>query len=448
MNDNPSTDDSPIESADRSASKSTNTATKRSGLIVAAIFAVAALAVVVYLNAKSTFSMRWLDRANVAIESRQLDLADQYLDNAHQWSNRSGKVSLLRARVARLKNDPANARRFLTKARDEGADRQTLEHEETLIKAQTGRARILIDQIESLINQSGEGAPYVLEAFALGFASDRDYPAALDIVDRWLAVEPESAMAHYRKGTFLQQTSRNEEAKKSLARAVELNPQLTEAHFALARVAFALQDDALALKHYRVVVAANPDNFAARMAKANLLLAMRKYDEAIEEFNWILERDSDNFSAQFNLASHYARHGEPQKTIDLLADWNRKLPDDVALNYLLANAHQQLGDDQLSESFLQRHLEGRKALDRLDTLTGQANSNLTDFELRKHLGLGYLQYQWDSAQVWLTQANAMRPYDVDVLRGLATYWQINGNEEFAKRYLESAERLQSSSPGN
>ncbi len=90
-------------------------------------------------------------------------------------------------------------------------------------------------------------------AFRLAFASqpaDRNYPEATRLVGMVLSERPEFAPAYRVMGYALFNMNRGTEALAAYQRAVTLNPNYGEAHYALAFL-FAMGDREVGREHFR-----------------------------------------------------------------------------------------------------------------------------------------------------------------------------------------------------
>ena len=102
-----------------------------------------------------------------------------------------------------------------------------------------------------------------------------------------------------------------EEARTSALRALELDPNLPEAHVALAEIQQAYDWDwAAAESSLKRALALRPGDTRIRMKLASLKNGPGRRDEAFAEYQQVVEQDPLNWGAQRGLAAAFARRGD------------------------------------------------------------------------------------------------------------------------------------------
>jgi Flp pilus assembly protein TadD len=144
-----------------------------------------------------------------------------------------------------------------------------------------------------------------------GMANERtgDYPGAVRIYRRGLAVAPENVELLNSLGFALFQQGESGEAVAALEKAVELDPKHWKAHNNLALAAIDLGELELAEAHYResLAIEAQP---AIYNDLGFVLERQGLGDEAAELYRKALELDPGSASAHYNLAAFLARSGD------------------------------------------------------------------------------------------------------------------------------------------
>src|SRR5437867_12356107 len=95
------------------------------------------------------------------------------------------------------------------------------------------------------------------------------------------------------------------EAAIELRSAINLNPQLAEAHYQLALVYLAVGRFIEASQEIQKAVVLQPGNLAAQLKHGNLLLLERKFDEARAAAEVILKQNPSDIRAEILLGSSY-----------------------------------------------------------------------------------------------------------------------------------------------
>lgn len=121
-------------------------------------------------------------------------------------------------------------------------------------------------------------------------------------------------------------------AQQSFQQAATLDPTLSEAHTALAEIAFLLQDIEQAEKSAAAAARANPDNFGARRilsriytVKSNLFgdnLDRAHADKAIKELREVVRLDTNDAEAWALLGDFYQATGRDREAIEAYGRWS------------------------------------------------------------------------------------------------------------------------------
>ncbi|MGD0360183.1 MAG: tetratricopeptide repeat protein [Bryobacteraceae bacterium] len=157
--------------------------------------------------------------------------------------------------------------------------------------------------------------------------------AAVDSLDK--------GMGFYKKGF-------EENYKKAVVdfqKALDLDPDYSQAALYLARAYNALFDEANAEKYFRRAIAIDPDYLEAHASFGGMLLDTGNTDEAIRQFETVIQRDPNNVLALTNLAQAY-------RMKELYADSIQSARKAVKLGPELAEPHLWMADSlRLSSQF-------------------------------------------------------------------------------------------------
>ena len=156
-------------------------------------------------------------------------------------------------------------------------------------------------------------------------------------------------------GDFLPRRAGFEQARTHVARALALDPELSEAHTALANLA--MQDDndwERAEAQFERALALNPSNTLARVNYSTLLHVLGRHAEAEQQLRAAVETDPKSWAARWLLVDSALSYG----TVELAEDRLREL--------LPGDLHPALTQISFALRFAKdgREREARRALDR------------------------------------------------------------------------------------
>lgn len=149
-----------------------------------------------------------------------------------------------------------------------------------------------------------------LRALAGYLIDDGKTDAALEAVDAAIGVHPDYAPFHDLRARVLANLGRDEEAARSFARALELDPDLPSALAGQAALAQRAGDDARAVELLDEAAAADESNAEYPYSAAQVELARGHLDAAVERLNEALRRQPTHAFASNDLAWILAERGE------------------------------------------------------------------------------------------------------------------------------------------
>jgi Flp pilus assembly protein TadD len=169
-----------------------------------------------------------------------------------------------------------------------------------------------------------------------GMANERtgNYPGAVRIYQRGLAVEPDNVELLNSLGFALFQQGNSKEAIVALEKALAVDPKHWKAHNNLALAAIDVGELEVAEAHYRESLAIKPQP-AIYNDLGFVLERQGLTDEAVEAYRKSLKLDPKSASAHYNLGASLARSGK-------FAEAERHLRSSIAADPKNAVAHQAL----------------------------------------------------------------------------------------------------------
>jgi cytochrome c-type biogenesis protein CcmH/NrfG len=130
---------------------------------------------------------------------------------------------------------------------------------ERLSKAQSEReAEGISSLIERRLSRSGSDTADLLLSRAAKAFGEKDFPLAVELLDRVLALQPNWAEAWYKRATVLYQLDDPVGAMADLHRALKIEPRHFNAWTGLGHILMAADDKTRALEAYRRVLQFNP----------------------------------------------------------------------------------------------------------------------------------------------------------------------------------------------
>ena len=133
-------------------------------------------------------------------------------------------------------------------------------------------------------------------------------------------------------------------AKQSLRRALELDPDLAEAHDLRARISFAYDWNwDAAERGFRRAINLRPSHADAHIVFSQFLAVTNRWDESLAEVRTGLERDPLNPWFRLELAKRLAWFGRDDEAVEQIGELISSQPDFLPLHVLLWNTAYRLG---------------------------------------------------------------------------------------------------------
>lgn len=276
---------------------------------------------------------RKLAEGRKAIQSREFALADALFKEAAAMDRKSAVPLLQLAESARVRNEPAAARRWLSEA---------------LALAPRDPATL---RAWALWHYAMSEYPKANEFWQAALAADPRFVAVLvDLGDyhfnvlrepdgaagyyeRALAIDANLAGAHYALGIVLLQKGDLTESLKRLTEAARLSPGNALPLTAMAEVHVRRRETARALRMYEQALQAQPSYYAARLGKADLLLASGKPQQALTEYQAVAKSHAKVVAAHLGAGMSAQQLNQPESAMRSYQAAMALQPDNVlALN--------------------------------------------------------------------------------------------------------------------
>ena len=264
----------------------------------------------------------------------------------------------------------------------------------------------------------------------------KDFAAALEPLQKYIAQKPDDPVAHFQLGYAYAGLKRWEEARAEFSRAIALDPKMAPAHLNLGLVlmdsepgaaaeafrhaaelqpaesrprflaGFALEHAGKfteAIEQYRAALALSPGDYEYHFALGRVLLRTGNAADAEVNFREAVAARGDSAPARLGLANALLAQKKYESGTDALAEYLKLNPGDRAERFDRASALMEIDryDDALAE------------LDR-----AEAGSAPTAEGLKMRGNIYLHQKKWKASSEALTQAISLSPQDPELLEWL------------------------------
>jgi superkiller protein 3 len=290
----------------------------------------------------------------------------------------------------------------------------------------------------------------------------KDFAAAIDPLQKFIAAEPDVAYGHFELAYVFTALQKVDEARGEYERAIAIDPKMAEAYLNLG-ILFIERDPAVAVPHLRKAVEFLPaqsrpryllgvaqenakdysaaaesfegayrldaHNLEAILHLANLYVRLQRLVDAENKFRSILETQPNNAQALLGVAECLAAQKKPEGA-DAYRRYLSVQPTDSGARARLVHllVEQQQYDVALAELNRAEAGAGANAAQNLDLLRVRADIQIA-------------QKKWDDAIGTLNQAIALSPRDAQLHGGLGRIYLQKRDFPDAMKELKVALRL-------
>jgi putative PEP-CTERM system TPR-repeat lipoprotein len=146
--------------------------------------------------------------------------------------------------------------------------------------------------------------------------SDRTEEALVEF-NSALAIEPDSSFVLLRVGMIQLSQKKFSEARKSLTKAVEVDPSLHHAYTLLASVYYTEGDVEAAIGQYEMAIKADPEKVSPYLALGELYIREKRERDAIQVYEDLVKLKPDVPLIWFKLGILYSKEGKMQEAVDI-----------------------------------------------------------------------------------------------------------------------------------
>ncbi|MBY0228310.1 MAG: tetratricopeptide repeat protein, partial [Gemmataceae bacterium] len=343
----------------------------------------------------------------------------------------SDSVRLMQARAARLAGDFDEAEAYLLRVlKSDGPSRDAAQLEFLLLRVQAGDLEAVEQPLINCVDNGHPESPLILETLANAHMRSLRYGPARIALDRWLELDPSSAIAHQHRGWILERANDPKGAIADYARAVELAPDSVPPRLRLAELLLGEKETATAAGHLERLHKRHP-----RRAEVLARLGQCRYQQGeTEEARRLLESAVERLPDDPLVLIHLAKLDLEEQMPAQAERWLRKLlaldPADAEGQFTLVKALRKQGRDPEADEEEKRYKRTQRLLTRVNLL-------LRD-EVDKHpghpgapaeAGIGLLELgQERLALHWLHEALRRDPRHQPTHRALAGHYERKKDE--------------------
>jgi len=195
---------------------------------------------------------------------------------------------------------------------------------------ETSKARRFLEKVTEL-------SPQNVEAFALlssVYTKDRNYQSAISAFKKVIELDESRYQAHYGLGLVYLKTRNIKEAVTAMERAIKLKPDYKEAHYYLGNAYEELKDFTKAADVYETFVSLNPESPWTGYLRLGLSrMELNEFDKAIAAFQKALEEKPQDIKINYNLAQAYQKAGQYEKAEEAYGTLAQLNPQDANTYY-------------------------------------------------------------------------------------------------------------------
>ena len=162
--------------------------------------------------------------------------------------------------------------------------------------------------------------------------------AALDLLDRGVGYYTTGNESNYRRAAEL------------FEKALQLEPNFSQAALYLARCHRALYDESKAETWFRKAIEIDPDYIEARVSYGGMLLDTGNVDETVRQLSAVLSRDAGHAQAHYLLAQAYRMKGAYNESIESARKALRVTPNNAEAHFWLAESLRMSGKHEEAKS--------------------------------------------------------------------------------------------------
>ena len=395
-------------------------------------------------------------RGRSALDSRDVKSAIVYFQQAEKFDPNRAETHFLLSRAYRKLGRLERVRHHIDRARQLGYDVDKLRREQWLALAQAGQLAEAEPHLEQLLIDVGNDGAEICEAFVSGFDLNHRIEEALQWTVPWIADYPNDPQPHVRQGKIHAVTQRHKQAERDFRRALELDPDFSDAAYELGEVLLTSNNPQSALQFFQRCRSGRIDTekrLLAQIGEAQCLKRLGDSNRAYESLAEVLKANPDHPKALLEMGRLQTERGLHKDGLRYLRLAFGRNSGDVEVRYALAIALRGTGKIEEARSHFEYATKARRALLQASQLRIEVAKNPSNVEARSKIGKIYLEYGLpESGIVWLQSVLNYQPHHRATLQALAEYYEKRAAEnpdfaKLAKQYRRTAESVPADKSG-
>lgn len=372
--------------------------------LLAAALAFAGYTIVQYARFEYSYAA-----AGWALQREDFDEAGEHLALCIQLQPHSGRARFRAAQTARRSDQPELAEEQLLACAELAWPPTAIDLERIMLAFQRGEADASMERLlRKCLAPENPDRHQALESLAKGYIRTYRLVPALQCLDDWIAIQPDSPGARMRRGWVYDRLDRFADAEAD----------------------------------YRTVLAARADDTAARLRLAQMLRQQGKFAEAASEFEQLREGGTTSPAVDLGLAQCYRDLGRSEEAWVLLEHLAASTPDDPAVLLEKGKLCLAQGRDQEARPFLEQAAARTQGEYEPHYQLYLCLSRLGDTEAAGRAEQRFKAIEADLAKVGkLAEQLHSRPNDPDIRFEIAEVFGRRGEENEAMLWLEGVIRL-------
>jgi len=346
-------------------------------------------------------------QARNAIFMQDLPTAEKWIERGEATGLKQPEFAFIRARYYRKKSQFLEMSHQLKLAKTLGYAAQTLQREQWLAFAQTGKMEQLEKHFAELL-QAGDDLSEVCDAYIRGCILLYRIDEAFQLLDKWETDLPQDPQAPFLKGRLLEHVSDTEGAENSFRKSLQLSPRYAAAAYNLARILVAKQKYEEAIQNYQRSNKLMKVKQPGLIGMAECYLQLQQYEKARQILEQCDKENEKELEETYRYlgdpvvqakAKYFTVYGKLELALEHYPDAIRYYEQALAINpydwqvrYNYSLALKQVGRKEEAIQEAEKVTEAKKALAMTDVLIDKLRKNPADIEARYQVGVLILKY--------------------------------------------------------
>lgn len=369
----------------------------------------------------------WHERAaRNALADEDFGEARRHVELALELHNRRASTNLLAARIERAAGDYSKTEQYLIRCKELDGITESLQMQWLLLRCERGEVDELASAMLDAVAQHHPASAEILESMARVYMTQTRYLEALGILDKWIALAPDSPRALDWRGWVNNQLDHRGQAIDDYQRTLQLRPRRANVRLRLAELLIDSSRHIEALPHLEQLRSEQYPDPDVLVGLAACRVVQGRTDEARQLLDEVLTANPNHFAAlrqrgnlereagQYVESESWLRKALEQKPLDPLARYSLHLT-------LLAQPDRQAEAEQERLRW-ERDRQVTLRLTRLIRTELLAHPN--DPDLAAEAGELLLKVGEDRRGLyWLNKALSIAPNHVASHRALCAYYE-------------------------